>query len=196
MDNRRKISKYVSRSIKICHIVKDDTELRGLLEEMTTDELSNYWSSYSAGLALSDSNRVPYWKTKEQEKYFIYRTNYYMNFPKEKDGNGKCIINRENLISHIVECILTKTNNSIKRDIDFKNKNLLERFPYYLNVAPFYVIPTSALLVWLSSGIIRSIAEVILFGNLLVSWIAYGIINLIIKKMRKYKMSKIKSTLL
>jgi len=111
MDNKHIIEKYVSRSIKTCLIVTDDTELRGLLEEMTTDELNNYWSSYSAGLALNESNRVPYWKTKEQEQYFMYRSRHYAYIPEEKDVNGKPLIEKDDLINHIVERILTKINN-------------------------------------------------------------------------------------
>jgi hypothetical protein len=185
MDNKKKIEKFVSRSIKTCLIVTNDSELRDLLEQMTTEELNIFWASYSGGEALSESNRVPYWKSKEQEQYFIQRCNHYAFYPKEKDANGKCVIDREDLINHIVERILTKTNNSIKRDIDFKNRSLFERLPYYLSVSPIYVIPIFALLVWLSSGIIRNIAIVILACDLFVTGIAYNIINSLIRKKNK-----------
>ncbi len=172
MDNKKKIAKYVSRSIKNCLIVTDDSELRSLLEQINTEELNIFWASYSGGEALSESNRVPYWKSKEQEQYFVQRCEHYAFYPKEKDANGKCVIDRVDLINHIVERILTKTNN-IKRDIDFKNRNLFERLPFYLSVSPIYVIPISVLSVWLSSGIIRNIAIVILACDLFVTGIAY-----------------------
>jgi hypothetical protein len=152
MNSERIIKKFIDKSVKRGSPFLGASELRALLETMATQEIQIFWGSYSAMKAFSETNtRVPDWKTKESEKYFLEKSRSYSFYPTEKDKEGKYIIERENLISHVVGHISNIIEEEIHANVVFKNKPLIERLPAYSLASTLVMIPISLVCLLLSN---------------------------------------------
>jgi len=152
MNKDRTIEKFISRSIKNGDNQINETELQSLFDQMTIDEISLFWSHYYSFRSLHEASvKVPDWRTREQEKYFLNNLSSYQYYPKEKDSNGKYIIDRDDFINHIKAHIINRINNSIKSNIEFNHKPFLEKLPYYLMIYALLTIPLAIAFYFLGS---------------------------------------------
>jgi hypothetical protein len=147
MNKEKQIEKFISKSIKKGDEVLDELELLNIFNNMTTTEIYSFWSSYSSGKAFSTANtRVDDWKTKEMKIMFNSLSFEYRYYPKEKDVNGKNIIDRIDLIKHVKFHIFKIIKDGIQSNREFKEKSFLERIPFYLLIVtlvvmlPFYLV--------------------------------------------------------
>ena len=140
MMKEKQIEKFISRSIKAGGEFSYDYELQILIDQMTTDEISIFW--FISGKVFSETNsNIPHWKTSDQEKYYKIRNNDLTFYPKEKDSNGKYIIDRNDLIRHVVGHITNHIKENIQTQDSFKNSSLLEKLPFYTLASTFVIIP-------------------------------------------------------
>lgn len=186
MTKGRQIEIFISRSIKKGTTFESETELLTLLNSMTTTEISIFWAHYSASKAFREANiNVPDWKTKQQTNYFLERSNLYMFYPKEKDSNGQYIIDRKELITHVVGHITSIIDDEIKSKSIFKNKSFLEKMPAYILIFTFLTVPLFMICSIFSFNVIcKNIADtcgLLYFINSLL----YVLISVIIKYRRK-----------
>lgn len=115
------------------------SEVQSLLEKMTTEEISGFWFRFYSGNAFSETNsRIPYWKTRRQGIYFQMKANIYAFYPKERDEKGKNIIDREELVTHVVSHIANYIQDKIQSNLDSMKGSFLERIPFTLFICRCY----------------------------------------------------------
>jgi hypothetical protein len=102
----KSIKAFIHRSIKTDTSVPDITELRRLLDQMSTAEMQEFWLYFAADRAFSATLSVPHWNTKEQEMRLQHEHVSWIFYPKEKDSSGKYIIVRKDLQEHIKRHLL------------------------------------------------------------------------------------------
>ncbi len=185
MNKERQIEKFISNSIKKKSKNIDVKELTNLLAEMSTEELQMFWMRYSSSKALSRAQaEIADWKTKEQEKYFLHLTRSYQYESSEKDTNGKYIVDKIDLITHITNHINNIIQDQIQLDIELKNKSFLEKMPYYLMIFSLILIPFFFIGSLIPNKIGLSLV-LICCVTYLVIFISYLIVHILISQ--KYK---------
>jgi hypothetical protein len=100
------IEAFIRRSIKADGVPTDAGELQRLLDQMSTEEMQQFWMHFAADRAFSSTLTVPHWKTKEQQVRFQHVHLSWMFYPKEKDAGGKYIMVRKDLEEHIKTCLV------------------------------------------------------------------------------------------
>ena len=142
MNKERQIERFIHRSVKKGSPFLGETDLRSLLEIMTTDEITMFWFRYSASRAFTETNsNVPDWKTKQQLNYLKATSFGYAFTPKEKDKEGRYIIHKMELVDHVVLHISNIIDEEIMSQIAFKNKSYFEKIPFYTLVSSLLMIP-------------------------------------------------------
>ena len=142
MNREKQIERFISESIKQGVPIFDDIRLLNLLQQMETKEVQMFWIHYSASRAFSQANvHVPDWKTKEQEQYFKELSSSLLFYPKEKDTDGKYIIDRNDLIDHVRKHLENIINQDIQSNKAFKRKTFLEKLTTYILASTLIIIP-------------------------------------------------------
>ena len=96
MNKTKDIEKFINQTVKKCDLEYDKTNLKLLFEEMTTDEISMFWRHYSSNIAARDSYfSTNHWETNLQKKYFNVISDSISYRSKNKDSNGKYIVDRD-----------------------------------------------------------------------------------------------------
>ncbi len=142
MNKTKVIEKFIIQSIKKSDFSFDKSELKNLLDYMTTEEIQMFWFHYISKLAFSAAcNKIPHWQTSRQEKHFASVANSLYYYPKNKDESGRYIVDRDDLIEHIISKLTTYINFEIQSKLDFRNQSLIEKTPFYLFVSCLIMIP-------------------------------------------------------
>ncbi|MEI7509000.1 MAG: hypothetical protein WCJ62_05995 [Flavobacterium sp.] len=183
MNKERQIEKFINRSIKIGGEFSNEAELQLLIEQMTTEEISMFWFRFISSKVFSETSaNIPHWKTTDQEKFFELKRCDFTFYPKEKDSNGKYIIDRNEFIKHIVGHITTYIKDKIQRNINFKNSSLLDKLPFYTVVSTLIMIPIFIIcFIFQKNQICNSI--------ILFCYILYGL-NILFYCMARYILNK------
>ncbi len=182
MDKTKQLEKFIQKSIKRKDEIVDENELLSLFDEMTTNEIIFFWFNYSGDISFSKViARIPDWRTKERERYLTDLVGYYHYTPKEKDKNGKYILDRNDLINHVKSHLIIIIQSEIIANYNYKNSPLLEKIPYYLIRLPIIIILIPFVsLFFFNNKVWESIYGVCLFiflFNLLLYLIVYLIIS-------------------
>lgn len=184
MGSARKIEKFILLSVK--KKTFDLTELQEILNAIRQEELQDYWMQFAATKSFSKAESIPYWKTKRQQNYFQNEFSSYLYYPKEKDKNGKYIIDREDFQNHIIASLERYINEEIEKEARSKDRTIIEKVRFYFLMASFIlIIPfcVVSVLVYNKIGTDSDIAKVIYNSigiAMFIVWTCYFLLSLLI----------------
>jgi hypothetical protein len=142
MSTERNIEKFIDSVINTKNQSFDETYLQSLFDKMSSTELYLFWAKYSSSIALQRAyNAVPHWQTSRQTKLFQYESTRLAFYAREKDANGKYIINKKELETHIVSITKELTQNEIERYQYYKKLPLIKNIETKITLVVVLMIP-------------------------------------------------------
>ncbi|MCY2929586.1 MAG: hypothetical protein NTV86_08850 [Planctomycetota bacterium] len=182
------IKQFIRSSVRAENDRPDMHELERLLGDMSTEALQLFWAHFAADWAYSGTVRVPYWKTRAQERILkdgLVRIAFH---PKKMDKNGKGIFAREDLVDHIKTHLIEYIGEERQRREEYKNR------PFSRKIVP---IVGSLVIVAVVPVMICSVlapkwraASEILLASLLGLYILSGICASTIDHWKSWRLSK------
>lgn len=103
MSIEKQINILIANSIKRNEAINEN-QLHAILGNMTDNELTIYWMHFIGSLSFSktETNAIPDWQTRNNEKYFKNQFSDYIYYPSIKISKGNYVFDRNEFENHVV----------------------------------------------------------------------------------------------